>query len=100
MGDKVIQGAGRGYQIVLGELGASSVDWTVRVWVNTSDFWAVKESLTGEIKRQLDESGLDIPYPQMELHFANGEPAEPVDDSAGKNLFQPGAIKPRPRTDR
>lgn len=68
--DVTIQGEGRGYQVILSNLGASSVDWVVRLWVAKENFFAVKEALTEEIKIQLDEQGIGIPFPQMELHFA------------------------------
>lgn len=54
--------------VVLTGLGASSVDWSVRVWVNASDFWPVKESLTQAVKNHLDEAGIGIPFPQMDVH--------------------------------
>ncbi|HBE70413.1 MAG TPA: mechanosensitive ion channel protein [Planctomycetaceae bacterium] len=97
IGEKTVQGAGRGYQIVLGELGASSVDWTVRVWVNSADFWGVKEELTAAIKNALDAQGLDIPYPQMEIHVADA--GEDVDNGTDDdNLLNSGTIRPRPRS--
>ncbi|MFG0253031.1 MAG: mechanosensitive ion channel family protein, partial [Phycisphaerales bacterium JB038] len=55
--------------IVLAELGASSVDWAVRVWCPTADFFAVKEALTREIKYALDNAGIGIPFPQMDVHL-------------------------------
>jgi small conductance mechanosensitive channel len=70
LADKMICGEGRGYQILLANLGPSSVDWTVRFWAASSDFFAVKERLTSEIKRQLDTRGIQIPFPQMQLHVS------------------------------
>lgn len=75
MADKTIQGEGRGFQVLLTNLGASSVEWTVRVWVASENFFAVKESLTSEIKRQLDTHGLEIPFPQMQLHLTERDHA-------------------------
>lgn len=54
---------------ILTELGASSIDWSVRVWSNTSDYWAVKEELTQKVKEHLDEAGIGIPFPQMDVHI-------------------------------
>jgi small conductance mechanosensitive channel len=68
LGDRLVPGENRGFQILLSNLGPSSVEWTVRVWANTSDFFATREMLTTEIKRQLDLHGLEIPFPQMQLH--------------------------------
>ncbi|MEZ6138556.1 MAG: mechanosensitive ion channel family protein [Pirellulaceae bacterium] len=71
LADKLISGPGRGYQIILSNLGASSVDWTIRFWTASENFFAVKEALTSEVKRQLDASGIEIPFPQMQLHIAD-----------------------------
>ncbi len=73
MGAGVVAGEGRGYQIMLNNLGASSVDWTVRVWANSTDYFPMKEKLTAEIKRQLDANGLEIPFPQMQLHLKGND---------------------------
>ncbi|XAM01573.1 mechanosensitive ion channel [Phycisphaeraceae bacterium D3-23] len=69
LGDMLVEGEGRGYKIVLGELGDSSVAWTVRFWCKTADFWDVKEALTRAVKMHLDEAGIGIPYPQMDVHL-------------------------------
>ena len=69
-------------QVYLSELGASSIDWAVRVWTNTPDYWAVRERLTHQLKEALDTEGIGIPYPQMDVHVdnvapSNGEAAAP-----------------------
>lgn len=56
-------------QVVLTELGASSVDWTIKVWTATSDFWAVKEQLLWQAKERLDAAGIAIPFPQMDINL-------------------------------
>ena len=55
--------------VYLKEFGASSIDWAVRVWANTPDFWAVKERLTRQIKYDLDKADIGIPFPQMDVHI-------------------------------
>ncbi len=55
--------------IVVGDLGASSVDFWVRPWVNTADYWPVKWELTEQIKIDFDAGGITIPFPQMDLHL-------------------------------
>ena len=55
--------------IVLTSLGGSSIDWSVRVWVNASDFWPVSDQLTRDVKYALDNAGIGIPYPQMDVHI-------------------------------
>jgi small conductance mechanosensitive channel len=61
--------------VVLGELGASSVDWSVRIWVETSNYWPTKDALTRSVKNALDEANIGIPFPQMDVHMAQ-QPAE------------------------
>ena len=68
----VIEGEGRGMQVVLGDLGDSSVNWTVRAWVATSEFWPSKQALTRAVKMHLDEAGIGIPFPQMDVHVDGG----------------------------
>lgn len=55
-------------QVYLDELGGSSINWSVRVWAATEDYWAVRERVTGTVKDALDEAGIDIPYPNMDIH--------------------------------
>lgn len=55
--------------IYLSELGGSSIDWAVRAWSATADYWAVKERMTRQIKVDLDEAGIGIPFPQMDVHI-------------------------------
>ena len=50
-------------------LGASSVDITVRVWCVAGDLWALKTDLNKHFKEALDEGGVEIPFPQMTLHM-------------------------------
>jgi small conductance mechanosensitive channel len=68
---KMIEGDGRGYQVVLGDLGDSAISWSVRFWTTADEFWGVKEELTESIKNHLDEAGIGIPYPQIDVHVNN-----------------------------
>ncbi|MEM9752649.1 MAG: mechanosensitive ion channel domain-containing protein [Planctomycetota bacterium] len=68
--DMRLDGEGRGHQIVLGDLGDSAVGWTVRFWCKAADYWGVKEALTRAVKNHLDEAGLGIPFPQMDVHVS------------------------------
>jgi small conductance mechanosensitive channel len=56
-------------QVYLSELGGSSINWTVRVWAKTSEFAAVRQELTRQIKLALDARDIGIPYPQMDVHL-------------------------------
>ncbi len=55
--------------IALAELGDSSVNFNVRPWVNTPDYWAVRASLLENIKLAFDSNGISIPYPQRDVHL-------------------------------
>ncbi len=54
-------------EVVLIELGASSVNWEVRLWAAAPEFLAVRQALTAAVKRSLDEAEIGIPFPQMDL---------------------------------
>jgi len=62
---------GEDVQVVLTNLGGSSIDWQIRVWCATSDFFAVKEDVTDRAKKRMDADGFSIPYPQMDVHVHN-----------------------------
>ncbi len=60
-------------QIAVAELAESSVNFVVRPWVNTADYWTVRFDLTEKIKLAFDENNISIPYPQMDLHINKPE---------------------------
>lgn len=53
----------------LNELGASSVNFVVRVWSNSSDLQSVYWDVLERIKRDFDANGVSFPYPQMDVNF-------------------------------
>lgn len=55
--------------VIVGNLGASSVDLTIRVWVNADDYWPLKFDLTKRLKQTFDAKGIGIPFPQMDVHL-------------------------------
>lgn len=55
-------------QVVVANLGDSSVDFFVRPWVNAADFWNVKFDFTKAVKEKFDAEGVSIPFPQRDLH--------------------------------
>lgn len=55
--------------IAVAELADSSVNFVVRPWVKSGDFWPVKYDLTEKIKHAFDENNITIPYPQMDVHM-------------------------------
>lgn len=63
--------------IAVATLADSAVMFKVRPWVKTADYWGTLWSLTEEIKLALDEQGIGIPYPQVDMHIHQAEAAEP-----------------------
>lgn len=54
--------------VALAELADSSVNFNVRPWVKTEDYWNVRSELLEQIKETFDKKGINIPYPQMDVH--------------------------------
>ena len=50
-------------------LGDSSVNFIVRPWAKTEDYWQVHSDLTREIKMRFDKEGISIPFPQRDIHL-------------------------------
>ena len=55
--------------VVLNKCADSSLDFQIRVWVKTEDYWPVNFRLLDNGKRALDKAGISIPYPQMDVHM-------------------------------
>lgn len=55
--------------VELGKLNDSSVDITVRVWVDAADYWAVFFSMNEKVYKAFATEGLSIPFPQMDVHM-------------------------------
>jgi len=67
--DRILQE--KGLTVAVSELADSSVNFVVRAWVNTPDYWAVKFDLTEQVKLRFDKEGISIPYPQQDVHHHN-----------------------------
>ncbi len=59
--------------IAVSELADSSVNFTVRPWVNTADYSGVKFDLTEAIKKRFDKEGISFPFPQQDVHIYKSE---------------------------
>ncbi|MCM1330629.1 MAG: mechanosensitive ion channel [Ruminococcus sp.] len=53
----------------LGELGASSLNITVRVWTKNADYWEVYFDLIEQVKEKFDKENIVIPYNQIDVHI-------------------------------
>lgn len=61
----------KGVTIAVAELADSSVNLVMRVWVESADYWPVFFEFTEQVKLRMDEAGISIPYPQMDVHVTN-----------------------------
>ena len=59
--------------IAVGELADSSVNFNVRPWVKSGDYWGVYFDLNEKIKLAFDENGISIPFPQMDVYLQKTE---------------------------
>ena len=82
------------------ELGDSSVNFVVRPWCETDDYWDVFWDVTKEVKMRFDAEGISIPFPQRDVHFyptavnegvPKGALAEPLSRSAEVNEPPPAS---------
>lgn len=55
--------------VVVSNLGESSVDLTIRMWCNATDYWGLKWEFTRALKEKMDELGIEIPFPQRAVHM-------------------------------
>ncbi len=54
---------------VVMDYGDSSVNWQVRVWADRTTFLDVRQATIRAIRKSLDAAGIEIPYPQMDVHL-------------------------------
>ena len=54
--------------VAVNALGESSVDFIVRPWVNSADYWELYWDVHEKVKSRFDEAGLSIPFPQRDVH--------------------------------
>lgn len=59
--------------IALGELADSSVNFLVRPWAKSGDYWSLMWDTTEAVKLKFDEVGISIPYPQMDVHLGKSD---------------------------
>ena len=58
-------------KVIVTELGNSSVDFTLWLWTKTEDYWGVWEHIRENIYNAFNEGGIEIPFPQMDVHVKN-----------------------------
>lgn len=55
--------------VAVASLGDNSVNFNVRPWVNSADYWPTHNQLTETIKLRFDEEGISFPFPQRDVHL-------------------------------
>lgn len=55
-------------QVVVAELADSSVNFKVRAWAKTADYWGIYFDMHERVKKTFDAKGISIPFPQMDVH--------------------------------
>ena len=75
---RILKDEGKEPQIMVTNLGESSVDITLRVWAQTSDFWALKTDTMKSVKEALDKDGLTIPFPTRTIEMQQTQVAVPA----------------------
>ncbi|MDH3280693.1 MAG: mechanosensitive ion channel family protein, partial [Gammaproteobacteria bacterium] len=75
--ERVLREIVEGHELVLADpapviklhtLAASSVDFVVRPWAMTADYWTVYWDITRAVKKRFDAEGISIPFPQQDMH--------------------------------
>ena len=75
----------------LHELGDSSVNFVVRPWSKTEEYWDVYWDVTREVKRRFDEEGISIPFPQRDVHIYRDNGGEPAHTTGGPKRSETSA---------
>jgi len=57
------------YQIIVGGLGASSVDFKVRAWTKAEDYWTFYFDMQETVKNEFDKNGISFTFPQRDIHL-------------------------------
>ena len=55
--------------VAIGELADSSVNFVIRVWTDATDYWGVKFDTIETVKKRFDSEGVNIPFPQRDVHI-------------------------------
>jgi small conductance mechanosensitive channel len=59
--------------IAVSELADSSVNFTLRPWVKSADYWGVMFDMTEAIKKRFDKEGISFPFPQQDIHIIRND---------------------------
>ncbi|MFC5568904.1 mechanosensitive ion channel family protein [Lysobacter yangpyeongensis] len=86
-------------EVFVTALGESSVDLELRAWANTADYGRARSELTAAIRDGLIERGLNIPYPQRDLHvYHRDADGRPLAELLARSVADDGDLPRRPST--
>ncbi len=71
-------------QIVVGELGDNSVNFNLRVWCDSADYWGIFFDTHEKVKLAFDEAGISIPFPQRDVHIYSTDSNQQEMNTAAK----------------
>jgi small conductance mechanosensitive channel len=77
--------------VAVHELGDSSVDFVVRPWCATGDYWKLRWHLLRRLKEELEAAGCSIPYPQRDVHLFGTAAATTAEAHADAGAATDGA---------
>jgi small conductance mechanosensitive channel len=80
--DRVLEDPAPNVQVA--GLGDSSVDFIVRPWCRTEDYWALRWDLLRTLKEELEAAGCNIPYPQRDLHLFQASDSNGAQNGSGE----------------
>lgn len=64
--DKVMKD--KGVDVFLSKHTESGIEFSLRVWSKTEDYWTIYFDINEKMKKAFDREGIEIPYPQMDVH--------------------------------
>jgi small conductance mechanosensitive channel len=82
--------------IRVSELADSSVNFIVRPWTKTSDYWTVFWDLQRAVKETFDANGISIPFPQTDIHLHVADRGDALSDKAAVSALIGEGAKPGP----
>jgi small conductance mechanosensitive channel len=82
--------------VYVNNLGDSSVEMMLRVWIGTNDYWDVRLNISEKAKLGFDAAGIEIPFPQITLNAPAGAP--PLFAVSESRQAPSGAAKPRAKS--
>ncbi len=62
--------------IAIGEYGDHSIAVMAKVWCKIDNYWDAYFAMQGRVKAEFEQAGIELPFPQLDVHFPEGQPPE------------------------